>query len=141
MRVLRTLPGGYPGGTLRGWSPCTGPKIADFTYAIIVSTKWPRWIALLTIAVTFIGSMMVGSLGGALTLPQREERTRAKGYVTLGFAGVFAVALAALSYWSIYASDETWGSDPPSDLTALVDAFAAAIGGLITAKKLLSGNA
>ena len=144
--VSRIVPQ-YAAGRYEGTVHVYGPKIADFYYAIVVTTKWPSWIAVLTILLTFLGCIVVAFFTDVLVLPGRKESLtsnkgeRLKGSVTLVFAGVFAIGLAALSYWSVYASNETWGSDPPSDLTALVSAaFAAAIGGRISARKLLLGS-
>lgn len=136
----------YAAGRYAGTLAIYGPKIADFTYAIVVTTKWPRWTALLTIGLVFFFAIGVAFFTDVLTFPERKKGTtskgeRWKGYVKVAFAAVFAGVLAALSYWSVYASNETWGSDPPSDLTALASAaFAAAVGGLVTARKLLSGS-
>jgi hypothetical protein len=136
----------YAAGRYTGTVSVYGPKIADFTYAIVVTTKWPRWTALLTIGLTILGSFVVAFSSGALTFPKRKRGAtngddRFKGYLKLAFAVVLAIGLAILSYWSVYASNETWGSTPPSDITALVGAaFAAAVGGLVTARKLLSGG-
>jgi len=127
----------YAAGRYEGTVSVFGPKLADFTYAIVVTTKWPRWTAWVAILITILGSLIVAIITGALTGP--SQRSDWKGWLRLSFAVVFALALAALPYWSVYASNETWGSTPPADLTALVTAtFAAAAGGFATAGKLLS---
>jgi hypothetical protein len=133
----------YAAGRYEGTVSLYGPKLADFTYPIVVTTKWPKWIAWLAIGITIVGSLIVGLLTGSLSRPAKRsannQKVDWKGWLRLPFAFVLAVALALLPYWSVYASNETWGSTPPSDLTALVTAtFAAAIGGFATAKKLLS---
>jgi hypothetical protein len=138
----------YAAGRYAGTVSVYGPTITDFTYAIVVTTKWPRWTALSTIGLTILGSFIVAFFTGVLTFPKRKRGAASKndddawkGYLKLLFAVVLAAGLATLSYWSVYASNETWGSTPPSDLTALVGAaFAAAVGGLVTARKLLSDS-
>jgi hypothetical protein len=127
----------YAAGRYEGTVALFGPKLADFTYAMVVTTKWPRWTALLTILITIIGSLIVGVITGLLARPSQARDW--KGWLRLVFALGLALILAALPYWSVYASNETWGSTPPADLTALVTAtFAAAAGGFATAGKLLS---
>jgi hypothetical protein len=125
---------GYAAGRWEGTIAVFGPKLSDFTYAIVVTTKWPRWTAWLTILVTIVGSMIVAILTGVLKTP-----TDWRGGLRVFFTLVVALALGLVPYWSVYASNETWGSTPNSDLIALVGAtFGAVIAGFALAKRLLS---
>ena len=125
---------GYAAGRWEGTIAVFGPKLSDFTYAIVVTTKWPRWTAWLTILVTIAGSMIVAILTGVLKTP-----TDWRGGLRVFFTLVVALALGLVPYWSVYASNETWGSTPNSDLIALVSAtFGAVIAGFALAKRLLS---
>jgi hypothetical protein len=127
----------YAAGRYEGSVALYGPKLADFTYAIVVTTKWPSWTAWTIIGLTIVGALLIGFLTGTFSFPSAWRNW--KGWIRLVLAVVFAVAFALLPYWSVYASNETWGSTPASDLTALVAAtFAAAAGGLALANKLLS---
>lgn len=127
----------YAAGRWEGTISVYGPRLSDFTYAIVVTTKWPRWTALVAIATTILGSLAVALVSGGLDRPGKDWRE----YLRVGFALVLALALAMLPYWSVYASNETWGSTPAADITALVTAsFAAAIGGFATAKRLIAGK-
>lgn len=124
----------YAAGRWEGTVAIFGPKLSDFTYAIVVTTKWPRWTAWATILITIVGSLIVAVSTGVLHSP-----TGWKGWLKIIFTLVLALVLGVLPYWSVYASNETWGSTPPSDLIALVSAtFGAVIGGFATAKRLLS---
>lgn len=94
----------------------------------------PRWTAWVTILATIVGSLIVAVLTEVLKTPGGF-----KDWLKIIFTLVLALALGLLPYWSVYASNETWGSTPPSDLIALISAtFGAVIGGFATAKRLLS---
>jgi hypothetical protein len=130
----------YTAGRYQGTVALFGPQLADFTYAIVITTKWPRWIALVTILVTVIGALFIGFVTNTFSRPANRRDGMGWLRVIIGF--IIATALGALPYWSVYASNETWGSTPPSDLTALVTAtFTAAVGGLALAAKILSAPA
>lgn len=124
----------YAAGRWEGTVAIFGPELADFTYAIVVTTKWPRWTAWAVILVTIVGSLIVAILTGVLNTPKNW-----KDGLKIVFTLVIALVLGLLPYWSVYVSNETWGSTPPSDLIALASAtFGAVIGGFALAKKLLS---
>src|SRR5262249_61468622 len=40
----------WDAGRFQGTIAVYGPKLADFTYAIVVTTKWPWWVAVGAIA-------------------------------------------------------------------------------------------
>jgi hypothetical protein len=125
---------GFAAGRWEGTIAVFGPNLSDFTYAIVVTTKWPPWTAWLTILVTIIGSLIVAILTGVLNTPKDW-----KGGLKVVFTLVVALALGLVPYWSVYVSNETWGSTPNSDLIGLVSAtFGAVIAGFALAKKLLS---
>jgi hypothetical protein len=127
----------YAAGRYEGTIDIFGPKLADFTYAIVVTTKWPRWTAWAAILVTIVVSLIVAIVRGILDGP--SNRRDWKGWLRLPVAVGLALILGLLPYWSVYGSNETWGSTPPSDLTALVTAtFAAVVGGFVTANRLFS---
>jgi hypothetical protein len=127
----------YAAGRWEGTIAVFGPKLSDFTYAIVVTTKWPRWTAWLTILITILASLIVALLTEVLSKPGDWKDW--EGWLKIGFTVVLALALGLVPYWSVYGSNETWGSTPNSDVIALVSAtFAAVIAGFATAKKLLS---
>ena len=126
----------FTAGRYEGTTALFGPKLADFNYAIVVTTKWPRWVAWSLIGLTFVAALLIAGLTGQF---QSATWTGRAAYAKIALTVLLALGLAVLTYWSVYASNETWGSTPASDLVALVSAtFAAAIGGIATAKKLLS---
>lgn len=131
----------YDAGRWEGTISIYGPQLSDFTYAIVVTTKWPRWTAIAAIVVTIVLALVAALVTNQLRLPKQDWRRDWKAYLVLAFTLVVAVAVAGLPYWSVYVSNETWGSTPATDLTALVTAtFGAAVAGLATAKKLFSTN-
>lgn len=119
-----------------------GPQIADFSYALVVTTKWPPWVALVVIFATVVFSVLV-----LLLLPQvpnptlnpqvpteqndgRKARWKARWRPWLGlFLGiVVGSVLAGLTYWTTYEANDTWGSDPQAQMLALaLAAFGATV--------------
>jgi hypothetical protein len=92
------------------------------------------WVAIATILVTIAMSLAIAFATRQLVKPQGWVGAL-KLIATLGIA----LGLGALTFWSVYLSNETFGSTPNSDLIALVSAtFGAVLAGLATAKKLLS---
>lgn len=127
-------------GRYEGTVSIYGPRLSDFTYAIVVTTKLPRWVPIATILATVLFALIVAMITGQLAPPARgKDKPDWKGYGRVLVALVLAVVLAALPYWSVYASNETWGSTFAADMTALVTAtFAGVVAAFATAKKLLS---
>jgi hypothetical protein len=131
----------FTAGRYQGTVSIYGPKLADFNYAIVVTTKWPPWIALLCILVTLVAFVGITIVGGQwkLKLPRGKTPLHKVGYVfTTLVTLVIVVALAGATYWSVYSSNQTWGENPAGDVLGLIGtSFAAAAAGFATANKLL----
>lgn len=130
-------------GTYQGTINVYGPRISDFSYALVVTTKWPWWVAILVIGATVIFSALVFFL-----LPQTPNVTLKRDwrYWLAAFVGVIVGGvLAGLTYWSLYQANDTWGSDPQAQILALVMAsFSATVvgyGAVASAQKQIPGAA
>jgi hypothetical protein len=115
-----------------------GPRIADFNYALVVTTKWPPWVALVVIFATVVFSVLV-----LLFLPQvpnpalnpppkagskAKWKVRWRPWLGLFLGIVVAAVLAGLTYWTTYEPNDTWGSDPQAQILALaLAAFGATV--------------
>jgi hypothetical protein len=123
----------FAAGRYQGTIAVYGPKIADFSYALVVTAKWPWWSAVGLIALVIVVSLAVAVVTNFLGLP--TDWRAAVGSV---IAGGLAIGLGLLTYWTIYAKSDTWGSDPGTELSALaIASFTAATSGLVTARKLI----
>jgi hypothetical protein len=139
----------WSAGSYEGTIRVYGPQIADFNYALVVTTKWPFWVALVVIGATVIFSILV-----FLFLPQIPnpalnpqvpsvegrwwKRLLKKSWAKLK-AGwrpwlglllgiVVGGVLAGLTYWTQYEANDTWGSDPQAQILALaLAAFGATV--------------
>jgi hypothetical protein len=49
----------WSAGSYEGTIRVYGPQIADFSYALVVTTKWPFWVALVVIGATLVFSVLV----------------------------------------------------------------------------------
>jgi hypothetical protein len=125
-------------GSYEGTIRVYGPQIADFNYALVVTTKWPPWVALVVIFATVVFSVLVLLFlpqvpNPALNLPAQKtfwEELKAMWRPWLGlFLGiVVAAVLAGLTYWTNYEANDTWGSDPQAQILALaLAAFGATV--------------
>lgn len=125
--------GRYEGNVL-----VSGPHFADYVVPIVITKKWPWWIAvgvLLAAAAAFFAvAIMTSSL-----VYQNASRSRQ----TVGTIGGIAVALVALLpvYFSSYVNNPTWGSNPQVDVSTLITAgLTAATAGLAAAHRALGGQ-
>lgn len=114
-------------GSYEGTIRVYGPQIADFSYALVVTTKWPPWVALLVIGATVIFSVLV-----LLLLPQVPnpalKRSAWRPWLGLFLGIVVGAVLAGLTYWTSYEANDTWGSDPQAQILALaLAAFGATV--------------
>jgi hypothetical protein len=146
-------------GSYEGTVRVYGPQIADFNYALVVTTKWPWWMAAIVIGATVLFSILI-----FLFLPQVPnpalnpkvpselkgwEKFKAKLKMAwrpwlgslLGI--VVGVVLAVLTYWTQYQTNDTWGSDPQAQILALaLAAFGATVlgyGVVASAQKQIGG--
>ncbi|HEY7604365.1 MAG TPA: hypothetical protein VH760_08875 [Gaiellaceae bacterium] len=115
----------WDAGQYKGTVSVYGPTIADFSYAVVITSKWPWWVAVAVIGATVIFSLLI-----VVLLGPKPSRKPWKWALSVGIGFVVGVFLAALSYWSVYVTNDTWGEDPQAQIVALVMAsFAATVAG------------
>jgi hypothetical protein len=125
----------FAAGRYEGTISVFGPRFADFNYALVITAKWPWWSAVAVIVVTVAGFLLVASLTGLLAF-EMPKGWKSSAATALG--GVVAAFLGGVTYWSIYAKNDTWGDEPGTHMTALVIAsFTAATGGAATLRRVL----
>src|SRR5262249_21322210 len=84
----------------------------------------------LVIVVCFAVAAATGSLG--------VDRKHRNSYLGASLGIGLGAGLALLTYWTIYAKNPTWGSDPGTELSALaIASFTAATSGLLTPRRLI----
>ena len=152
-------------GSYEGTFRVYGPRIADFNYALVVTTKWPPWVALFVIFATVVFSVSVFLFLPKVPNPTLNpqvpaleggskatgwERLKAKLKVSwrpwlgLILGIVVAVVLAGLTYFTTYDANDTWGSDPQGQILALaLAAFGATVigyGVVGSAQKQIGGT-
>jgi hypothetical protein len=101
-------------GRYEGSISVYGPGLADFDYALVVTTKWPRIVPIGLIA----ASLLFVVLFRLVTAPARQWNWRS--VLVAIFGAVVAIGLGALTYWGTYATNDTWGDDPKTQIPALV---------------------
>jgi uncharacterized membrane protein len=116
----------WKAGRYEGVVAVYGPRIADFNYALVVTSKWPWQVAALLIVGTVLFSALI------LFFARRPAAGSAQSNAIATVAGfVVGALLAGLTYWSNYVTSDTWGDDPQAQITALVLAsFSATVLGL-----------
>jgi hypothetical protein len=125
----------FSAGRYEGTVQIYGPKFLEFSYPLVVTTKWPFYTA---VAVLFVGIavfMLVALLTGSLTFGFEDKKRK---FLASALGLGIAVGAGVMTYWSSYVSNPTWGDDPAAQIPALaVAAVTAAIGGLAAAERLL----
>jgi hypothetical protein len=132
----------FTAGRYEGTVSIYGPKLADFNYAIVVTTKWPSWIAWLCIVATLVTFVSLSVISGTWKIKgpgKKAARLKRFGFWFTSLVTLVIVAgLAGGTYWTVYANNETWGANKFGDLTGLIAAsFAAAAVGFKTAHGLI----
>jgi hypothetical protein len=119
----------FTAGTYSGTVVINGPRFSELTYPITITSKWPAVIPILTLTGVII--LYVFGTWSSPSTPGPRATVRASIIYT-----VIAVAAAALTYWSAYVKNATWGEDPAAQIWALiVAAFTAALAGQQAAKR------
>ncbi|MGE5273985.1 MAG: hypothetical protein ACM3QU_09560 [Verrucomicrobiota bacterium] len=115
----------WDAGQYKGTVAVYGPTVADFTYALVVTSKWPWWVAVGVIGATILFSAVLFFLLGT-----RPTAGFWKWLLASLLGLIVGGLLAALSYWSVYVTNDTWGEDPQAQIVALAMAsFAATVTG------------
>lgn len=117
----------FTAGTFTGAIEVFGPGLADFTYPIVVTKKWPWWVAALVLVASIVGFAAIALLTDSLTFGLSGKNKWLGSIVGL----TVGAALGALVFWGTYWKNPTWGDDPEGQLVALfIAGFTAATGGL-----------
>lgn len=115
-----------------------GPKIQDFTYPLVITTKWPVWVPLVVLGVSATLFFLIAWVTNSLTFQSDDKKKRR---VATAVGMVFALVAVAPVFWSSYLNNATWGTDPPAQLIALGTAgLTAATAGLTAAHRLFGGQ-
>jgi hypothetical protein len=123
--------GTFTAGTYTGTVTVWGPQLREFSYPISVTEKWPWWVPALLIAAVaavFVVLLWTQPVAPGPHVPLVENV----------ICAAVAIGAAALTYWTVYESNDTWGENPGSDITALVaGAAASAVAGTAVARQRL----
>jgi hypothetical protein len=115
-------------GTYQGTVRIYGPRIGQLDYPLIITEKWPWWIAAVLMA-------LAGGSFVFLALATRSLTFSGTGWRTAGVSILgLLIGLGAMvpSFFGAYWTNNTWGADPATNITGLVTAgFTAAVGGLV----------
>jgi hypothetical protein len=115
-----------------------GPNLQDFTYAFVVTTKWPWWTAIGVLVVSALLFLLTALWTGSLIYQSGGMRSNVIPTIVGVIFSIFAVAPV---YWSSYVNNATWGSDPGSQILGLGAAgLTAATAGLAAAHRLFGGR-
>ena len=127
----------WDAGRYEGTFLVYGPNIQDPTYAIVVTAKWPFWVAIVVLAAAVLLFLLIAWTSDSLTFQNDKQRKLVPTLVGVAFA----IGAAVPVYVSSYASNPTWGSDPATQLLALGTAgLTAATAGLAAAHRLFGGK-
>lgn len=126
----------WKAGRYQGTIVLYGPKFVDFSYALVVTSKWPWWTAAGIIGLVLLAFLVVTIVTDVFS----TKDLKTVGYWFGVAAGlIVGIVLGALTYFTIYNGNDTWGDDPGTQITALaIASFTAATGGLLAGRKLFT---
>ena len=144
--VVRGAP--LKAGAFQGTARIYGPAVADFDYAVIITQKWPWYIAaailwyaglLFLIAAWQTGSLTFSRPDGDRTTPRAGSPPRGVSKIIATGTGIVIGFVAMVpTFFGTYWNNATWGSDPGTQISGLATAgLTAAFAGLAAAHKLL----
>jgi hypothetical protein len=117
----------WDAGTYEGTVQVYGPRLAEFQYGLVITTKW-HWI----VPVTILFLVVVVFLAAELMRPE-TALAGATIYLAVAIGG------ALLTYFTQYGSVDTWGDNPGVQIPGLaVAAITAAATGRAAAVKFFS---
>lgn len=126
----------WSAGQYEGSISVYGTRLEEFTYPIVITSKWPPLIPILVLVAAILAFLLMAFATNSLTFNFESKKWPAS---LLGLA--IAVGAAGLTYWGQYGKSPTWGDDPGAQITALALAgFTAAVGGLAAGQRLLRGE-
>jgi hypothetical protein len=121
--------GRWEAGTYAGTVQIYGPRFSEFSYPLVVTTKWPVFIP--------VGIILVVLLFFAVLEIIRQETGTAGNVIYL----IIALGAGALTYFGQYNAVDTWGDKPEIQLAGLaVAVVTAGATGRAAAKKFFGGG-
>lgn len=137
--VVRGAP--LKAGAFQGTARIYGPAVADFDYAVIITQKWPWYIAAAILWYAGLLFLIAAWQTKSLTFnrPGRDKASRGVSNVIATVTGT-VIGLVAMvpTFFGTYWNNATWGSDPGTQISGLATAgLTAAFAGLAAAHKLL----
>jgi hypothetical protein len=112
-----------------------GPDFADFNYALAITTKWPWWSAVTIIGVVLVAFAAIALISDFSGSEKKKMTWSYGGGLVIGIS--IGLVLGALTYFTIYSKNATWGEDPGTQITALaIASFTAATGGFLAGRRL-----
>jgi hypothetical protein len=126
-------------GAFQGTARIYGPKVADFDYAVIITEKWPWYVAAAILWYAGLLFVVAAWRTNSLTF-NRTPGEHGVGPVVATVTGT-VIGLVAMvpTFFGTYWNNATWGSDPGTQLAGLATAgLTAAFAGLAAAHKLLT---
>lgn len=128
-------------GALQGTARIYGPAVADFDYAVIITQKWPWYIAAAILWYAGLLFLIAAWLTESLTFsrPNMDETHRgASKIIATGTGTIIGLVAMVPTFFGTYWNNATWGSDPGTQMSGLATAgLTAAFAGLAAAHKLL----
>jgi hypothetical protein len=129
-------------GAFQGTARIYGPRVADFDYAVIITEKWPWYIA--AGILWYAGLLFVVAAWWTQSLTFSRADTPARGigkHLATAMGAVIGFAAMVPTFFGTYWNNATWGSDPGTQLSGLATAgLTAAFAGLAAAHKLLESG-
>jgi hypothetical protein len=125
----------FAAGRYLGTITIYGPDFADFNYALAITTKWPWWSAVTIIGVVLVAFAAIALISDFSGSEKKKMTWSYGGGLVIGIS--IGLVLGALTYFTIYSKNATWGEDPGTQITALaIASFTAATGGFLAGRRL-----
>jgi hypothetical protein len=126
-------------GAFQGTVRIYGPRVADFDYAVIVTQKWPWYVAASILWYAGLLFVIVAWRTQSLTFnPVTPSKAGVGNYIATVTGIVLGLIAMVPTFFGTYWNNATWGSDPGTQISGLAIAgLTAALAGLAAAHKLL----
>ena len=108
----------FAAGTYQGTVLLRGPNMTEFTYPVSITTKMTFWVPALLLAAVILAYLLLAWKSDSP--PGRTRASTWNNIIASLIYGAVAIAAAALTYWSVYVKNATWGEDPAVQIPALV---------------------
>lgn len=129
-------------GAFQGTARIYGPAVADFDYAVIITQKWPWYIAAAILWYAGLLFLIAAWQTNSLTFNRPSGGRATHRGVSKVIATVTGTVIGLIAmvptFFGTYWNNATWGSDPGTQISGLATAgLTAAFAGLAAAHKLL----